>query len=139
VDAQVVSRHQKRFVDDQPFSMQTSFYPMAFVTSGATDLILAATIADGAVAYLKDKLGIEQAGYQDRVRVRTPTDEELTFFGLPDTGVSIIETYRTAYDINGNPFRVTVSVYPADRNHLINNVGKVPDEVKSPQWITEEI
>jgi len=137
--AQVVSRHQKRFVDEAPYSMQTSFYPMDFVTGGATDLILAANITGGTVSYLKETLGMEQAGYQDRVRVRTPTDDELTFFGLPETGVSIIETYRTAYDLSGRPFRVTVSVYPADRNHLINNVGKVPGDVKAPQWITEEI
>ncbi|HEY7487238.1 MAG TPA: GntR family transcriptional regulator [Streptosporangiaceae bacterium] len=137
--AQVVSRHQRRFIDESPYSMQTSFYPMDFVTQGATNLILAVNIKEGAVAYLESELGIEQAGYQDRVQVRVPMGDELSFFKLPETGVSIIETYRTAYDLNGNPFRVTVSVYPADRNHLINNVGKVPDEVKSPQWLTEEI
>jgi GntR family transcriptional regulator len=36
------------------------------------------------------------------------------------------EITRTAYDGNGQPMRVTVTVYPADRNQFIVNVGKVP-------------
>lgn len=135
---QVVSRHQRRYIDETPWSMQTSFYPMELVTRGATDLILAANIQSGTVNYLKQALGVEQAGYQDRIRVRTPTDQELRFFALPDIGGSVIETYRTAYDRTGHPFRVTVSVFPADRNNFIINAGDVPDEVKSPRWITEE-
>ncbi len=33
------------------------------------------------------------------------------------------EITRTAYDGNGQPMRVTVSVYPADRNQFIVDVG----------------
>src|ERR1700733_10093602 len=33
---QIVSRHQKRYIDGVPWSLQTSFYPMDFVTKGAT-------------------------------------------------------------------------------------------------------
>jgi DNA-binding GntR family transcriptional regulator len=29
--AEVVTRHQERFIDDEPWSMQTSYYRMAFV------------------------------------------------------------------------------------------------------------
>jgi GntR family transcriptional regulator len=134
---QVVSRHQKRFIDETPWSMQTSFYPFDFIQRGAVELIQAANIESGTVSYLKEALGVEQGGYQDRIWVRLPTDQELTFFGLPESGASVMETYRTAYDLNEHPFRVTVSVFPADRNHFIINVGKVPSEVKSAQWITE--
>jgi GntR family transcriptional regulator len=31
----VVSRHQQRYIDDTPWSLQTSFYPMSFVEDGA--------------------------------------------------------------------------------------------------------
>jgi GntR family transcriptional regulator len=33
--ARVVSRSQERFIDDDPWSLQTSFYPMQFVNRGA--------------------------------------------------------------------------------------------------------
>jgi GntR family transcriptional regulator len=39
--SQVISRHQKRFIDGIPWSMQTSFYPMGFVLKGAERLIQA--------------------------------------------------------------------------------------------------
>jgi GntR family transcriptional regulator len=135
---QVVGRHQRRYIDETPWSIQTSFYPMDLVTRGATDLIVAAYIQAGTVNYLEQALNVKQAGYQDRIRVRTPTDEEMRFFGLSDTEGSVIETYRTAYDVEGRPFRLTVSVFPADRNNFIINVGDVPGEVTTPQWITGE-
>jgi GntR family transcriptional regulator len=133
---QVVGRQQRRFIDDTPWSIQTSFFPMELVTRGATDLLMATYIQIGTVRYLEQALNVKQAGYQDRIRVRTPTDDEVRFFGLPDTEGSVIETYRTAYDVDGCPFRLTVSVFPADRNNFIINVGDVPAEVTSPQWIT---
>jgi GntR family transcriptional regulator len=37
---QVISRHQARFIDDIPWSLQTSFYPMDLITRGATRLPL---------------------------------------------------------------------------------------------------
>ena len=46
-NAQVVSRHQERYIDDVPWSLQTSFYPMEFITRGATRLLMAEDIADG--------------------------------------------------------------------------------------------
>jgi GntR family transcriptional regulator len=136
VGAQVVRRQQRRFIDDVPWSMMTSFYPMEFVQRGATDLIQATGMKDG-IDYLKDALGIEQAGYQDHIWIRPPNDAEAAFFGLPETGASIIEIYRTAYDTSGHPFRVTINTYTADRNHFIINVGKVPEEVKGAQWFAE--
>ncbi len=43
-DAHVVSRHQQRFIDDMPWSLQTSYYPMTLVEQGATRLIQATDI-----------------------------------------------------------------------------------------------
>ena len=61
-NAQVVSRHQERFIDGTPWSLQTSFYPMTLVERGAVQLIQARNIPQGTVAYLRESLGIEQAG-----------------------------------------------------------------------------
>ena len=40
----VVSRHQQRYIDGTPWSLQTSFYPMDLVQKGALRLIQAGDI-----------------------------------------------------------------------------------------------
>jgi GntR family transcriptional regulator len=126
----VVSRHQQRYIDDIPFSLQTSFYPMTLVERGALKLIQAPDIPQGAVAYLRTELGLDQAGYRDRITVRAPDASEAAFFKLPDDGrVAVFEVRRTAFDEQSRPFRLTISVYPADRNQFTVNVGRVPDEI----------
>jgi len=128
----IVSRHQQRYIDDIPWSLQTSFYPMSLAQK-ATKLIQAGDIEEGTVRYLKRELRIKQAGYRDTITVRAPDNVEAAFFKLPDDGrVSIIETRRTGFDELGIPFRLTVSVYPADRNQFALNVGEVPAEVADP-------
>jgi GntR family transcriptional regulator len=133
-NATVVSRHQQRYIDGTPWSLQTSFYPMRFVEQGAVRLLQAPNIEQGTVDYLRDSLGIKQAGYRDRITVRPPDEVETRFFRLPDDGrVSVIETRRTAYDDAGTPIRLTVSVYPADRNQFALDIGKVPPGIRDPQ------
>jgi GntR family transcriptional regulator len=134
----VVSRHQQRFIDNTPWSLQTSFYPMSLIEKGAVRLLQAGDIEEGTVVYLRDKLDIKQMGYRDLVTVRAPDNTEIGFFKLPDDGrVSVIETRRTAFGEGGSPFRLTVSVYPADRNQFAINVGKVPATVAEPVASTE--
>jgi GntR family transcriptional regulator len=127
----VVSRHQRLRIDDKPWSMQTSFYPMALVEAGATKLMYANDIQPGAVHYVREAAGLTQIGYRDKVKARPPHADEVDFFKLPDSGVAIIETTRTAYGTSG-PIRCTVTVWPADRNILVYNLGEVPGEVTSP-------
>jgi GntR family transcriptional regulator len=127
--ARVVSRHQQRFIDDQPWSLQTSFYPMDFVSRGAERLVDAVDVEEGVVKYLEVELGLRQAGYQDRIRVRPPDQDESVFFELPENAsVTLIQLSRTGYATGGEPIRFTVTVYPADRNMLFYNVGKVPED-----------
>jgi GntR family transcriptional regulator len=125
---EVISRHERRFIDGTPWSMQTSFYPMKFADDGAERLRSARNIDEGTVVYLADTLGIRQVGYSDLITVRVPNPAEADFFKLPSDGrVSMYEITRTAYDGNGKAMRVTVTVYPADRNQFISNVGTVPE------------
>jgi GntR family transcriptional regulator len=127
----VVSRHQQRYIDGIPFSLQTSFYPMGLVERGAVKLIQASNIDGGAVGYLGTKLGLSQVGYRDRVIVRAPDSNETAFFKLPDDGrVAVFEVQRVAFDDQGQPFRLTTTVYPADRNQFAVSVGQVPDDVQ---------
>jgi GntR family transcriptional regulator len=132
---QVVSRHQQRSIDGTAWSLQTSFYPMRFVIEGGANRLLEAkNINEGTVEYLRTALGLKQAGYRDKLIVRTPDQNETRFFRLPGDGrVSVIEIRRIAFDDNDRPMRLTVSVYPADRNQFALNLGKVPEQVMDPQ------
>jgi GntR family transcriptional regulator len=129
----VVSRHQQRYIDDTPWSLQTSFYPMSFVEAGAVRLVQASNIDQGTVEYLDSALDIKQVGWRDTITVRAPDEVEAAFFKLPHDGrVSVIETRRTAFSETGTPVRLTVSVHPADRNQFAVIVGQVPADVMEP-------
>jgi len=109
--------------------MQTSFYPMGFVLKGADRLIQADDIAIGTMKYLEQTLGLKQVGYRDWITVRTADSTEASYFNLPPDGrVSVFEVFRTADDQTGTPMRLTVTVYPTDRNEFIVNVGDVPND-----------
>lgn len=125
----VVGRHEKRFIDGTPWSMQTSFYPMELVDRGAARLARPDNIKEGTVRYLAETLHIRQMGYRDWFIVRAPDATETDFFRLPQDGrTPIIEISRTAFDGNKEPMRVTVSVYPADRNQFIFDFGQIPEQ-----------
>jgi GntR family transcriptional regulator len=99
-----------------------------FADRGADRLRRPRNIEGGAVQYLRETLGIKQVGYRDTITVRVPNAIEADFFKVPTDGrIAMYEIFRTAFDGNGNPMRLTVTVFPADRNQLTVNVGDVPD------------
>jgi GntR family transcriptional regulator len=128
-NAQVIIRHQERKIDSTPWSMQTTFYSMELLQKGAaaTRLLEARGIDEGAVQYLKDKLGISQVGWRDTILARPPNAGERVFFDLPDkVQAAVFEFRRTGYDEDHKPIRLTVTVYPADRNLFELEAGDVP-------------
>lgn len=127
---QVVLRHQQRFIDDIPWSLQTSFYPLHFIQRGAINLLLAQNIEEGTVQYLAQTIKVRQSGYRDWITARLPDENEQDFFGIGHDS-TVFEIFRTAFDQNNDPMRVTVTVYPADRNLLIVNVG---DDLPDPSY-----
>jgi GntR family transcriptional regulator len=142
----VVSRHELRYIgskragepasddiDATAWSMQTSFYPRSFAERGATRLEMSEDIEQGTVRYLEETLGIKQVGYRDWITVRAPDTNEMSFFRLPPDGrVPVFEIFRTAFDQTGKPMRVTVTIFPADRNQFIVDVGDVPAREYGP-------
>ena len=129
--SQVVCRHQRRYIDDIPWSLQTTFYPMEFVDRGARDLLMAQDISGGAVRYLAETLGVRQVGQRDWITARNPDNNEQGFFEIAqDATVFVI--YRTGFDQNQKPMRVTVTIFPADRNQFIVDSGEVPDPQYGP-------
>jgi GntR family transcriptional regulator len=110
-----------------PWSLQTSFYPRSLAAKGADRLFDAVDITQGTVKYLEETLEIKQTGYRDWITVRAPDPNEMSFFRLPSDGrVPVFEIFRTAFDQAGKPMRVTVTIFPADRNQFIIDVGDVP-------------
>jgi GntR family transcriptional regulator len=123
----VISRHQRRSIDGTPWSMQTSYYPRGLAAKGADQLSDADDIEGGAVKYLQKTLGLRQVGYRDWITVRAPEATEALFFNLPQDGrVGVFEIFRTAFDQTLTPMRLTVTVFPTDRNQFVVNVGDVP-------------
>jgi GntR family transcriptional regulator len=124
--AQVISRHQARHIDDIPWLLQTSFYPLELFSAGATRLLVAEDIPEGTVKYLAETLQLEQVGYRDWVTARGPDNNEQAFFGLAHDA-AVFEVFCTAFDQRETPMRLTVTIYPVDRNQLVFNFGDVPD------------
>jgi GntR family transcriptional regulator len=121
----VVSRQQERSIDGTPWSLQTSFYPMRLAEQGAMRLIQVEDLAEGVLAYLADTLGITEARRRDRLTVRAPDPREAVLFRLPDDGsIAVIEITQTSHDGAGEPFRVTITSYPADRNQFVMTLAR---------------
>ena len=126
----VISRYQERSIDETPWSMQTTFYPMEWVTRGADRLLIAENITDGIIKYVEDVLGVKQVGLHDLITARVANSHEVAFFDLPEDGqVAVFEVSRVGFDEHGHPLRLTVTVYPADRNYLAYDEGQVPANV----------
>jgi GntR family transcriptional regulator len=119
---QVVSRSQDRYIDGIPWSRQTTFYLMDFITKGATNLLMALDIEGGAVRYLADEIGVRQTGYRDWITGRLASEDEQAFFGVGHNAAVFVDS-RVAFDQNNTPMRLTVTIFPVDRNQLIVNVG----------------
>jgi DNA-binding GntR family transcriptional regulator len=109
---------------------------MELVTAGAADLLKAQDIPGGAIRYLDARLGLRETGHRDRILVRPPMEDEARFFSLPDDGrVSVVSVIRTGYQDSAEgpvPFRVTFTVFPADRNQFVIDSGTVPREPAAP-------
>lgn len=124
----VVSRYQERFVDGTIWSLQTSYYPRAWADRGANGLLDPEDIPEGAVEHVSKTIGLNQIGYQDVVSARLPDDKERELFNLTHNH-TVIEVHRTSFadDAARTPIRVTVTVFPSDRNKIVYEIGTVPD------------
>jgi GntR family transcriptional regulator len=121
----VISRFQERLIDDTVWSLQTSYYPRKWAEQGAEGLLDPEDIPDGAVNHLAATIGLRQVGYRDELMARPPDDTEQTIFNLPHNH-TVIEVCRTSFAEDETPIRVTITVFPSDRNRLVYEIGAVP-------------
>ena len=95
----MVIRHQERFIDDDLWSMQTSYYPMTFVEQGASKLLAVKDITEGTRSYLEEAIGVKEIGSHDTMTVRAPSpDEAETFRPSPDGRIAVFETRPIGVD-----------------------------------------
>ena len=127
---QVISRRQERFIDGTLGPCRPASIRRPWSLAGRTASSRPTNIPGGSVACLRDALDIVQVGYRDSVVIRTPDQDESTFVKLPNDGrIPVISLMRTGYqasDAGPTPFRVVITVLPADRNQLVINSGEVP-------------
>ena len=104
---------------------------MKWVEKGAARLLVPKDIPEGAVEYLGSTIGLTQSSYRDLLWARQPNDTEKDLFNLTINDL-VIEVYRTSFAQDGTSIRVTVTVYPADRNQIVYDIGDVPQHQENP-------
>jgi GntR family transcriptional regulator len=138
-DLTVVIRHQERYIDDVLWSTQTSYYPMRFVHDRATRLLEVEDIAEGVRRYLESKIGVREVGSHDTMTVRAPDPEEAKAFRIPDDGrIAVFETRQVGVDGDHEPVRVTISIYPADRNLFSMETGALAENAQRQEDSRQE-
>ena len=111
-DDQVISRHQQRSIDGTPYSMQTTYYPMKFVTERAPRGYWRPGTSKAEWSIISVALGIDQVGWRDQFILRPPDANERAFFNLSDR-VQVAMLRRAADRI-----RRGGQSDPGDRHHL---------------------
>ncbi|MEU9887368.1 GntR family transcriptional regulator [Sphaerisporangium sp. NPDC051011] len=109
-----VVRRRLRYVDDQPYNTNDSYFPHALVQD--SEIARPADITRGANRVLEE-LGHRQVRVVDDISARMPTPEESSRLQL-EPGTPVVVYVRVGYDREDTPVRVAVSVLPADK-HLI--------------------
>jgi GntR family transcriptional regulator len=124
-DTEVIVRAQERYVDRDLWSVQTSYYPRKWYEDGAVRLLIAENIEEGTLQYLESVVSLKQVRYEDWITARPAKEDEPTRFGLPHNAAMFL-IYRTGFTSDGTAIRVTVTLYPADRNQFRYRFDTLP-------------
>ncbi|MFI1557765.1 GntR family transcriptional regulator [Streptomyces globisporus] len=109
----VLTRTRMRLVDDRPFQLSTSSFPLAL----AEDTLLE---QEGDVAIpggILRSIGHPQHHVRDEIAIRMPTPEETERLQLP-VGTPVAQHVRIGYGADC-PVRVMVTIAPGDRHILV--------------------
>ncbi|MEU6079031.1 GntR family transcriptional regulator [Streptomyces sp. NPDC047108] len=117
-NSNVLVRRRLRFVDDQAWSTEDSYYPYDLVRG--TPIAEPADIPQGVIAYLAS-MGHAQTRYLDDVTAVMPNPAQTSELNV-EPGVPLLVRTRTGY-ADERPVRVTVTAMPTDRNVLRYDLG----------------
>jgi GntR family transcriptional regulator len=110
-----------RSVDEAAASIETSWFPAA-VTSRLPRISTPVDITEGTTVYLAEN-GYPHLWHQDEMEARAPSEEELTFIGMP-LGIPVLVRYRTTYARpGGEPIRFMRTAYRGDRHRIVYDVA----------------
>jgi GntR family transcriptional regulator len=114
----LVSRSFVRTVDDEPSSLQDSYYAMDVAQE--CGLLTPHDIPQGTVRAMAEH-GHVEIGYVDELSTRMPTPDEARLLRL-GTGAPVLIYTRTTFT-KDRPLRVTLTVFAGDRNQIIYELG----------------
>lgn len=114
-DELVVVRRRVRYLEDEPFLTNDSYFRHSMVEG--TEIMSPTDIARGANKVLAEK-GHVQEHARDEIVVRMPTGEEQQRLDLTP-GVPVAHQITTGYDREGNALRVAITVLPGDRHVIV--------------------
>jgi GntR family transcriptional regulator len=121
----VVVREMLRFVDDIPWSDQTTYYP--YDVAKACELDVPIDIPEGTVRRMASR-GYVEHQVRHEISSRPASSDERRRFKL-SPGVSVLLFRRLATTESGTITRLTVEILPADRN-VITHVTRNRTEVE---------
>ena len=123
--APVIVRRSSQHMEDVPWLMINSYFPMDLVRD--TPLAQPGIMPQGTFTVLAE-LGHEQIGFVDEIAARMPDTREFDFFRLT-TGTPVIVVHRTSYSVE-RPIRLTRYIYRGDRVRLAHVVGSIPPKYR---------
>lgn len=122
----VVVREMLRFVDEMPWSDQTTYY--AYELAKECGIDVPTDIPEGTVRRMATR-GYVEHEVRHEISSRPASSDERRRFNLAP-GVSVLLFRRLATTAEGTVTRLTVEILPADRN-VITHVTRHPKEVES--------
>lgn len=117
--ASAVLRRCVRSVNDQPSSIQDTYYPMDLAEQ-VRELMSPTDIAQGTTRLLAER-GHLQVTFRDEIEARMPTPTDAALLGLP-AGTPVIYYLRTGYTAQ-RAVRVTITTFAGDRNRIVYTLG----------------
>jgi GntR family transcriptional regulator len=117
-DKLVVLRKVVRYLDGQPWSDQDSWYPVDVAEQAG--LTSPHDLPQGTIRAMANA-GHVEIGHIDELTARMPSPDEVRTLSLA-AGVPVMVYVRTAWT-NERPVRVTHTIFPADRNRIVYELG----------------
>ncbi|MCX9190570.1 GntR family transcriptional regulator [Carbonactinospora thermoautotrophica] len=117
--APVAVRRRLRFVNGDPDSTQTSYYPLEIVQG--SEILIPTDIQRGASKVLAE-LGHRPVDHEDLIITRMPTPQEIEELRI-GPGVPVFEHIRSSRDQSGRRVRAVVHILPGDRYEIRYTVG----------------
>ena len=114
-------RRRRRFeVDGHPMQLVDGYYAYALAKGSA--LARTPRIPGGAHAELEGpELRQRLVRFVEEIDLRMPSPDEVNALMIPP-GVPIARVLRTAYNANGEPVEVLVSIVPGDRHRFVYQI-----------------